>query len=78
MTAALRITSPYPSDGSVTSAPCSICNTPVVRQQSIADNSHLVAEAPLNMPLSSLVVPGWNSQGRLAIDTPAESCGVFL
>ena len=31
-----------------------------------------VAKAPLNVPLQSTIVPGWNSQGRLATDTLAE------
>ena len=69
MTAALQNSPPHPIDDSVSSAPC---NTPVARQQSMSVNLDRVVGAPLNVPLPSSLVPGWNSQGRLATETPAE------
>ena len=72
MTAALRNSPPNPSDDSVSSATSTPCNTPVARQQSISVNPDRVVGAPLNVPLPSSFVPGWNSQGRLATETPAE------
>ena len=48
-------------------------NTPVARQQSISVNPDRVVGAPLNVPLPSSFIPGWNSQGRLATETPAET-----
>ena len=72
MTAAMRDTSPHPSVDSVSSALLTAYNAPVARQQNISINPDWVAEAPLNVPLSSLIVPGWNSQGRLVTGTAAE------
>ena len=72
MTAALQNSPPYPSDDSVSSATSTPCNTPVARQQSISVNPDRVVGAPSNVPLPSSFVPGWNSQGRLATETPAE------
>ena len=72
MTASLRDTSPNPSDDSVSTALLTPCNSPTARQQSIPVNPDREAEAPLNVSLSLLIVPGWYSQGRLVGDTPAE------
>ena len=57
MTAALRHSSPRPSDDSVSSALSTPCNTPVARQQSISVNPDRVAGASLHVPLQSLIVP---------------------
>ena len=72
MTAALQNFPPNPPDDSVSSALSTPCNTPVARRQSISFNPDRVVGAPQSVPLPSSLVPGWNSQGRLATDTPAE------
>ena len=72
MTAPLQNSPPYPIDDSVSSAISTPCNTPVARQQSISVNPDRVVGAPQNVPLPSSFVPGWNSQGWLATETPAE------
>ena len=72
MTAALQTSPLHPSDDSVSSALSTPCNTPVARQQSISVNPDRVVGAPLNVPLPSSLVPGWNSQGLLATETPDE------
>ena len=72
MTAALQNFPPNPSDVSVSSALSTPFNTPVARRQSISVNPDRVVGAPQNMLFPSSLVPGWNSQGRLATETPAE------
>ena len=66
---ALRDASPHQSEDSVSSAFSTPYNTPVARQQSISVTPDRVDEAPLNVPLQSSIVPGWNSIDRLATDT---------
>jgi hypothetical protein len=70
MTAALHTPS---FDDSVSRAPTTPSVAPDVRQQDIYLNPNRRAKAPLNVPspLSSFH-PGWNSQGRIATDTPAD------
>jgi hypothetical protein len=70
MTAALHAP---PIDDSVTRAPTTPSDAPDVRQQDISLNPDRRVEAPLNVPSpSSSFHPGWNSQGRIATDTPAD------
>ena len=72
MTAALQNSPLHPSDDGGSSATSTPCNTPVARQQSTSVNPDRVVGALLKVPLPSSFVPGWNSQGRLATETPAE------
>jgi hypothetical protein len=70
MTAALH---PPPFDDSVSRAPTTPSVAPDVRQQDISLNPNRRVEAPLKVPSpSSSFHPGWNSQGRIATDTPAD------
>jgi len=62
-----------PIDDSVSRAPTTPSDAPMVRQQDISLNPDRRAEAPVNVPSpSSSFHPGWNSQGRIATDTPAD------
>ena len=72
MTAALQNSPPHPIDDSVSSALLTPCTTPVARHQNITVNPDRVVGATSNVPLPSSYVSGWNSQGRLATETPAE------
>jgi hypothetical protein len=70
MTAALHAP---PIDDSVTRAPTTPSDAPDIRQQDISLNPDRRADAPLNVPSpSSYFHPGWNLQGRIATDTPAD------